>query len=63
VPEIVVDIVGTDAMLGDAQLAHPPAGMEFESVIPLLGKLNSMLCWISRDRFGLGKQTYGLERR
>jgi len=63
VPEIVVDVVGTDAMLGDAQLPHAPAGMEFEPVIPVLGELDGMLRWVGRDGFSLGKQTDGLKRR
>ncbi len=63
VPEIVVDVVGTDAMLGDAQLPQAPVGMEFEPVIPVLGELDGMLRWVGRDGFSLGKQTYGLKRR
>jgi hypothetical protein len=57
VPEIVVDVVGPDAMLGDAQLPRAPAGMEFEPVIPVLGKLSRMLRRVGRNGFGLGKQT------
>jgi hypothetical protein len=35
VPEVEIDVVGPDARLGDAQLPHASAGMEFEPVIPV----------------------------
>jgi hypothetical protein len=42
-PEVKIKVVGPDAMLGDAQLPHAPASLEFEPVIPVLGELDSML--------------------
>ncbi len=62
-PEVEIDVIGPDASLGDLQLPHPPACMEFEPVIPVLGKLDGMLGWVGRDGFGLGKQPHGLNRR
>src|SRR5262249_36195197 len=63
VTEIVVDVVGPDAMPRDAQLPHAPAGMEFEPVIPVLGKLDGMLCGAGRNGFRLGKPTSRLNWR
>ena len=63
VPEVVVAIKSPDARLGDARLPHPPAGMEFEPVIPALGKLDRMVRRVGRNAFRLGKQTYRLNRR
>jgi len=54
VPEVEIQIVGPDPLLGDAHLAHAPAAVGFEAVVPGFSELDGVFGRIDRDRVWQG---------